>query len=180
MHTISQVQLLDAIHVFQHSRNRSASVHSTNVLKALRWFSSTVKPDSFPSLHDGLFHSKSWHSTTSKREAVPLPLAFVHWLEVSILLHRFSPQDTLFAGAVLLCIWSSLRFGDAQHLHLQDFYIDADSIRGVAYRSKTKKYMPFGCLISGLCKMPLHQCWREPCLSRPRVSSALWVLSPTS
>ena len=159
VHTISQVQLLDAIHVFQHSRNRSASVHSTNVLKALRWFSSTVKPDSFPSLHDGLFHSKSWHSTTSKREAVPLPLAFVHWLEVSILLHRFSPQDTLFAGAVLLCIWSSLRFGDAQHLHLQDFYIDADSIRGVAYRSKTKKYMPFGCLISGLCKMPLHQCW---------------------
>ena len=159
VHSISQVQLLDAIHVFQHSRSRSASVHSTNVLKALRWFSSTVKPDSFPSLHDGLFHSKSWHSTTSKREAVPLPLAFVHWLETSILLHRFSPQETLFAGAVLLCIWSSLRFGDAQHLHLQDLYIDSDSIRGVAYRTKTKKYMPFGCLISGLCKMPLHQCW---------------------
>ena len=157
--SISQVQLLDAIHVFQHSRSRSASVHSTNVLKALRWFSSTVKPDLFPSLHDGLFHSKSWHSTTSKREAVPLPLAFVHWLETSILLHRFSPQDTLFAGVVLLCIWSSLRFGDAQHLHLQDLYIDADSIRGVAYRTKTKKYMPFGCLVSGLCKMPLHQCW---------------------
>ena len=159
VHSISQVQLLDATHVFQHSRNRSASVHSTNVLKALRWFSSTVKPDSFPSLHDGLFHSKSWHSTTSKREAVPLPLAFVHWLEISILLHRFSPQDTLFAGTVLLCIWSSLRFGDAQHLHLQDLYIDADSIRGVAYRTKTKKYMPFGCLVSGLCRMPLHQCW---------------------
>ena len=159
VHSISQVQLLDAIHVFQHSRSRSASVHSTNVLKALRWFSSTVKPDSFPSLHDGLFHSKSWHSTTSKREAVPLPLAFVHWLEISILLHRFSPQETLFAGAVLLCIWSSLRFGDAQHLHLQDLYLDSDSIRGVAYRTKTKKYMPFGCLVSGLCRMPLHQCW---------------------
>ena len=157
--SISQVQLLDAIHVFQHSRSRSASVHSTNVLKALRWFSSTVKPDAFPSLHDGLFHSKSWHSTTSKREAVPLPLAFVHWLEVSILLSRFPPQDALYAGAMFLCIWSSLRFGDAQHLHLQDFYIDADSIRGVAYRTKTKRYMPFGCLVSGLCKMPLHQCW---------------------
>ena len=157
--SISQVQLLDAIHVFQHSRSRAASVHSINVLKALRWFSSTAKPDAFPSLHDGLFHSKSWHSTTSKREAVPLPFAFLYWLEVSILLHRFSPQDTLFAGAVLLCIWSSLRFGDAQHLHLQDIFIDADSIRGVAYRTKTKKYMPFGCLVSGLCKMPLHQCW---------------------
>ena len=157
--SISQVQLLDAIHVFQHSRSRAASVHSTNVLKALRWFSSTVKPDSFPSLHDGLFHSKSWHPATSKREAVPLPLAFLHWLEVSLLLGRFSPQDTLFSGAVLLCIWSSLRFGDAQHLHLQDLYIDADSIRGVAYRTKTKRYMPFGCLVCGLCKMPLHQCW---------------------
>ena len=164
VHSLSQVQLLDAIHVFQHSRSRSASVHSTNVLKALRWFSSTVKPDSFPSLHDGLFHSKSWHSTTSKREAVPLPLAFVHWLETSVLLHRFSPQETLFAGAVLLCIWSSLRFGDAQHLHLQDLYIDSDSIRGVAYRTKTKKYLPFGCLVSGLCKMPLHQCWVFHCL----------------
>ena len=68
-------------------------------------------------------------------------------------------ESTLFAGTVLLCIWSSLRFGDGQHLHLQDLYIDADSVRGVAYRTKTKKYMPFGCLVSGLCRMPLHQCW---------------------
>ncbi|CAE7365802.1 unnamed protein product, partial [Symbiodinium microadriaticum] len=35
-------------------------------------------------------------------------------------------EETLFAGAVLLC---------------------------VAYRTKTKKYLPFGCLVSGLCKM---------------------------
>ena len=103
--SFSQVQLLDAIHVFQHSRSRSASVHSTNVLEALRWFSSTVKPDHFPSLHDGLFHSKSWRSATSKREAVPpwplcIGLRFLSsWLAFHLRMH-YSPARCSYASGV--------------------------------------------------------------------------------
>ena len=156
---LSQVQLLDAIHVLQHSNGGTASVHSINVLKALRWFASTVKPDSFPSLYDGLFHSKSWQTHTCKREAVPLPLGFIHWLEVSIILGDFTLTEIMFAGGILLCVWSSLRFSDSQHLHLQDIYIDEDSIRGVCYRTKAKSFMPFGCLVGGLCRMPVRQSW---------------------
>ena len=156
---LSQVQLLDVTHVLQHSKGGAASVHLINVLKALRWFASTVKPDSFPSLYDGLFHSKSWQTQTCKREAVPLPLGFIHWLEVSIILGEFTLSEIMFAGGILLCVWSSLRFSDSQHLHLQDICIDDDSIRGVCYRTKAKSFMPFGCLVGGLCRMPVRQSW---------------------
>ena len=157
--TLTQVQLVDAIHVFQQSRNRHASVHSSNVLKALRWFASTVQPENFPSLHQGLFHAKSWQSQSVKREAIPLPLGFIYWLECCIVLGSFTPQEMLFAGALMLCVWGSLRFGDAQHLRLQDFYIDYDSIRGVAYRTKAKAFMPFGCITAGLTSMPGGRSW---------------------
>ena len=123
---ISQVQLIDSIHTLQRSRGHHATLHSLNVLKAVRWFHSTVQPEGFPSLHQGLFHSKSWQSQSASREALPLPLAFLLWLEVHLVFGRASPEEAVFIKAVLLCMWSSLRFSDAQHIRLHEIFIDLD------------------------------------------------------
>ena len=78
--SLSQVQLVDAIHTLQRSRSHHASLHSLNVLKAIRWFASTVQPDGFPSLYQGLFLSKAWQSNSMRKEAIPLPLhLFCGW-----------------------------------------------------------------------------------------------------
>ena len=158
---LTQVQLLDAIHVLQNARSRHASVLSINFLKSFRWFQSTVQPDSFPSLCDDLSHSSSWREETVRKEAIPLPLALVYWPEEDILLHSYSPPHCIFAGSVLCCVWCSLRFEDAQHVALSDLLLDADSLRGVAYRTKAKKFMPFGCLAGGIDRMPTSSCWIE-------------------
>ena len=157
--SLSQVQLVDAIHTLQRSRSHHASLHSLNVLKAIRWFASTVQPEGFPSLYQGLFHSKAWQSSSMRKEAVPLPLAFVLWLETELVFERLSRPEAVFAGSVLLCIWCSLRFSDAQHVRLEQFFIDFDSIRSISYRTKSRKFMPFGCISGGLYRLPSHHSW---------------------
>ena len=157
--SLSQVQLVDAIHVLQRARSHHASLHSISVLKAIRWFTSTVQPDGFPSLYQGLFHSKSWQSNSMRKEAVPLPLAFVLWLETEPVFGRFTQAGAVFAGSVLLCMWCSLRFSDAQHVRLEQFFIDFDSIRSISYRTKSRKFMPFGCISGGLYRLPSNHSW---------------------
>ena len=66
-----------------------------------------------------------------RKEAIPLPLAFVLWLETELVFERLSRPEAVFAGSVLLCIWCSLRFSDAQHVRLEQFFIDFDSIRSI-------------------------------------------------
>ena len=157
--SLSQVQLVDAIHTLQRSRSHHASLHSLSVLKAIRWFASTVPPDGFPSLYQGLFHSKAWQSSSMRKEAIPLPLAFVLWLETELVFERLSRPEAVFAGSVLLCIWCSLRFSDAQHVRLEQFFIDFDSIRSISYRTKSRKFMPFGCISGGLYRLPSNLSW---------------------
>ena len=157
--SLSQVQLVDAIHTLQRSRSHHASLHSLNVLKAIRWFASTVQPDGFPSLYQGLFHSKAWQSSSMRKEAIPLPLAFVLWLETELVFERLSRPEAVFAGSVLLCIWCSLRFSDAQHVRLEQFFIGFDSIRSISYRTKSRKFMPFGCIFGGLYRLPSNHSW---------------------
>ena len=96
---ISQMQLVDSIHVLQRSRSQHASVHSINRLNALRWFASTVQPEGFPSLYQGLFHGNSWQSPTMRREAIPLPLAFMFWLETPLSVGNCSDAEGAFAGS---------------------------------------------------------------------------------
>ena len=45
-----------------------------------------------------------------RREAPPLPLVFVVWLEAKFLVGVEDNADFMFVGAILLCTWSSLRF----------------------------------------------------------------------
>ena len=54
-------------------------------------------------------------------------------------------------GAVLLMVWASLRWSDAQWVSPADLVEDAESLRGMARRTKTTtRGMPFGALRSGL------------------------------
>eukprot|EP00439_Symbiodinium_sp_Y106_P014976 s11023_g2.t1 len=94
-----------------------------------------------------------------RKEAIPLPLAFVLWLETELVFERLSRPEAVFAGSVLLCIWCSLRFSDAQHVRLEQFFIDFDSIRSISYRIKSRKFMPFGCISGGLYRLPSHHSW---------------------
>ena len=89
----------------------------------------------------------------------PLPLAFVLWLETELVFDRLSQSEAVFAGSVLLCIWCSLRFSDAQHVRLEQFFIDFDSIRSISYRTKSRKFMPFGCISGGLYRLPSNHFW---------------------
>eukprot|EP00435_Cladocopium_sp_Y103_P033967 s465_g8.t1 len=70
--------------------------------------------------------------TGSSAEAAPLPLSFVVWLESCILKQMGSVADRLVMGGILVLIWGSLRWSDAQWVSPRDLLEDQDSIRGVA------------------------------------------------
>ena len=153
------VQLADFLQV--HSRKSSASA-ALGHYKALTWVSKyAVLPQLSQALQHALVRSYSLSTTpTLRREAAPLPLAFVLWLENEIVHERGSPLDCLLMGGVLVLVWSSLRWSDAQCIAPNDLVEDDDCIRGVATRTKsTKRGMPFGFLKAGLTGHSLSVTW---------------------
>ena len=155
----TQVQLLDAIFAMQRSFRRDPGVHSDNVLKALRWLVKAASMDNWPDLYDGLFATTSWRTLSPKKESVPLPLAFLLWLETCILFDTWPARKILAAGAILLCVYASLRFSDAQHIDFTSIVIDKSSLRAGSFRTKTSHWMPFGIYIGGLYARTLQQSW---------------------
>ena len=81
------------------------------------------------------------------RESLPLSLSFVLHLEKSVLDPLSSPAEVLRLGYLLVCIWGSLRWGDAlwcapTRLHYQP---QSHALVGICLRTKTtKRGMPFG------------------------------------
>ena len=155
----TQVQLLDAICAMQRSFRRDAGVHSDNVLKAIRWLVKAALLENWPDLYDGLFATTSWRTLGPKKESVPLPLAFLLWLETCILFDSWPARKIVLAGAVLLCVYASLRFSDAQHIDFSSIVLDASSLRAGSFRTKTSQWMPFGIYIGGLYARTLQQSW---------------------
>ena len=155
----TQVQLLDAIFAMQRSFRRDPGVHSDNVLKALRWLVKAASLESWPDLYDGLFATTSWRTLSPKKESVPLPLAFLLWLETCIFFDAWPARKILVAGAILLCVYASLRFSDAQHIDFSSIVLDASSLRAGSFRTKTSHWMPFGIYIGGLYARTLQHSW---------------------
>ena len=155
----TQVQLLDAVFAMQRSFRGDPGVHSENVLKALRWLVKAALLENWPDLYDGLFATTSWRTLSPKKESVPLPLAFLLWLETCILFDSWPARKTLLAGAVLLCVYASLRFSDAQHIDFSSIVLDSSSLRAGSFRTKTSHWMPFGIYIGGLYARTLQQSW---------------------
>ena len=95
-----------------------------------------------------------WHlfrfRCVERKESVPLPCSFLAWLERSILGGALHEHFVCFAGSVLLCCNSSLRFGDSQHVDWSSLVVDDQVLRGVSWRTKTSRSgCPFGCLCAG-------------------------------
>ena len=108
------------------------------------------------------------------RESLPLSLSFVLYLEKCILDPHASHAEILRIGYLLLCVWGSLRWGDAlwcppSRLHYQP---QSHALVGICLRTKTtKRGMPFGILAAGLCGTS-SQCWSLRFLSVLRQSVA--------
>ena len=149
---------------------------ATMQLRALAWF---VKTAGLPKLKVCLctpicqaFAVAS--NPQEHRESLPLSLSFVMHLEKSILDPLSSPAEVLRLGYLLLCIWGSLRWGDAlwcppSRLHYQP---QSHALVGICLRTKTtKRGMPFGVFASGLSGTT-SQCWSLRFLSVLRQSVA--------
>lgn len=87
-------------------------------------------------------------SETFPREAVPLPLDLVRNLEQAVAVD--AGEDTAFLCAILLMCWAGLRFSDLQRANLSQLQIADDVVRGLCWRTKSRKTgMVFGCLVRG-------------------------------
>ena len=155
----SQVQLIDSWLAAQKEAGKDTSLHSENALKALRWLKQTAALHYWPDLYQALFATGAWKQVSPRKESIPLPLAFVVWLETRILMDAFDVSTTVFAGTVLLCIWGSLRFSDVQHVVWSDSILDDTSFRASSYRTKTSRFMPFGVHCGGFYQRPASQSW---------------------
>ena len=168
----SSIQLADFFHV--HSRSTSSS-SALGHYKALVW---VAKYAGLPTLTDMLGHAmvKSYSIATTpgvRREAMPLPLSFISWLESEVVHEKGTALDTLLMGCVLVLVWSSLRWSDAQWVSPADLVEDQDCIRGIALRTKsTKRGMPFGFLRSGFLGHSVRVAWSSKWLNVLRRSLA--------
>ena len=110
----------------------------------------TEEPVPWPNLWSSLFGIFSGSGAVERKESVPLPCSFLAWLERSILGGALHEHFVCFAGSVLLCCNSSLRFGDSQHVDWSSLVVDDQVLWGVSWRTKTSRSgCPFGCLCAG-------------------------------
>ena len=156
----------------QSSRQGLATMH----LRALAWFCKTAGlPKLQVCLCTPICQAFSVASHPAEhRESLPLSLSFVLHLEKCILDPHTSHAEILRIGYLLLCLWGSLRWGDAlwcppSRLHYQP---QSHALVGICLRTKTtKRGMPFGILAAGLCGTS-SQCWSLRFLSVLRQSVA--------
>ena len=109
------------------------------MVKGLRWVARHSGFDAMTNiLHNSLLcdHLRS-KTPFEKQEALPLPWAVLwHW-EHRLLSGGSDLQETLALGAFLLASWSSLRFGDIQHVRLDSLSFERNVLRGICWRTKT-------------------------------------------
>ena len=91
---------------------------------------------------------QKWQPTRSQREAIPLPVAVVLRLEQAW--PAIAAEERLVLAAVLLMIWSSLRWSDVQRMDLGALTASGGIIKGRCWRSKTSaKGFLFACYACG-------------------------------
>ena len=91
----------------------------------------------------------------ARREAAPLPLSFIVWLEQQVLRPSSSARRRLEAGSLLLCIVASLRWSDGLWASPQQIHLSSDTVLGTCARTKTtRRSMPFAAVAHGLLTSP--------------------------
>lgn len=144
--------LLAVADFLQVSAKKSALGVATAQSRALTW---VAKYAGLPVLREALISPivKAYTVPSElvlRKEAAPLPLSFVVFLETQILREQGTAADRLLMGSLLVLIWSSLRWSDATWVSPSSLSIEADIIRGVASKTKTTtRGMPFALLTCG-------------------------------
>ena len=88
--------------------------------------------------------------TVPRRESAPLPLSFVIWLEGQVLDVLASAAHRLRCGAILACVFASLRWSDALWSSPSEIYISMGALLGSAARTKTtRRSMPWAARAAG-------------------------------
>ena len=122
---------------------------SLNTLKALRWVANVLQLQIID-LYSPIFSNLTF-SSREKRESFPFPLYLIHDLELSLMEGHLSLQDRVFRGSLLVCIWASLRFNDAQHVFWDKILLDTTSLRASCFQAKSSKTgYPFAVQCLGL------------------------------
>jgi len=134
-----QPSVLTVADYLQVSSTKSSLGVATAQSRALTW---VARYAGLPMLRDALSSPiiKSYTVPSElvlRREAAPLPLSFVVFLETQILRDQGTAADRLIMGCLLVLVWSSLRWSDATWVSPSSLTIDVDAIRGVANKTKT-------------------------------------------
>ena len=98
-------------------------------------------------------------NAVERRETAPLPLSFLIWLERQVLNTSLSSGHRLRCGMVLVCIWASLRWSDAQWSPPSHLHCDRHALIGTSVRTKvTSRSMPWAAFAPGFLTRP----WTHP------------------
>ena len=100
---LPQGLFLDAFFTLSHSTEDGPLSNSQNVLKALRWYKKLLALSCLPDLYGPAFSLLSSPATQEKRESVPLPLAFLVFLEKLLLSGSWG---NAYGPAPSWCLWA--------------------------------------------------------------------------
>ena len=131
--------LLAVADFLQVSSKKSTLGVATAQSRALTW---VAKQADLPTLREALQSPVVRAYTlpsevTLRKEAAPLPFSFVIFLENQILREQGTAADRLLMGGLLVLIWASLRWSDATWVAPASLSVEADTIRGIANKTKT-------------------------------------------
>lgn len=164
-YTAPAAAIADFLHV--HSSRRSGA--AVQWLKAFSWFAKHAVLELFQA-NLQLPLLKAYNiavQPTERRESAPFCMSFVLWLETQILQGRLPARACLEYGFLLVCVWGSLRWSDAQWVSPSSLSLQQGVTVGVASRTKTTtRGMPFRVYDGGLLGRPgylvIHLVFQTP------------------
>ena len=153
--TLTEAQLADAIVVVSLGKRTDCSAGSQLTIKAMRWIATHAGVTGLAAAWSPLVESflKS-RIPAELKESMPLTLFTVLQFERRLLMSSCPMTEVVILGSILLCVWSSLRFADAQRCSFGSMCFDGISLRGSCWRTKTSsRGQPWGVLASGFLSL---------------------------
>ena len=147
--------VVDFLYACTSSADQDRAVHRTSAssaVKSLRWLAKHIQWAALQAcVRNSLVASYCKQiASFDKREATPIPAALVAAWERTLCTPHAPLTTKLVLGAALLCIHSSIRFGDAQRVHWRTLQLSTQGLHAVAYATKTTKAgQPFACTWHG-------------------------------
>ena len=157
--------VVDFLYACSSSADQDRAVHRTSAssaVKSLRWLAKHIQWAALQAcVRNSLVASYCKQiASFDKREATPIPAALVAAWERTLCAPHAPLITKLVLGAALLCIHSSIRFGDAQRVRWHTLQLSTQGLHAVAYASKTTKAgQPFACTWHGYTGRSADTSW---------------------